>query len=160
LSLNGTGRFSGAGPGLPGNLDISSLRIAIIGGGSSAPDGYLSLDANAISRFGAGSVFIGGTRSLGPGGTNVTINASDVIVANDAANPLTGSEILLGAQNTLTLSPGSVVEARGPALGASTPLIISGNGALLRASTGFRVDLNRVASGPMSTLNVGAGATV
>ena len=161
LILNGTGRFNGAGSGLAGNLDISSQRIAVVGGGSSAPEGYLSLDADAVSRFGAGSVFIGGTRSPGAGGTNVTVNATNVIVDNNANSALTGSEILIGAQDALTIRPGSVIEARGPVIADTSPLLISGNGALLRASTGARVDVNRSsASGSAGFLNVGAGATL
>ncbi len=161
LILNGTGRFNGAGSGLPGNLDISSQRIAVVGGGFSAPEGYLSLDASAISRFGAGSVFIGGTRSLGPGGTTLTVNATDVIVSNNASSALTGSEILIGALDTLAVSPGSLIEARGRVVGGANPLIISGNGALLGASTGARVDVRRVSPGGAGGfLNIGAGASL
>jgi filamentous hemagglutinin family protein len=161
LILNGTGRFNGAGSGLAGNLDISSQRIAVVGGGASAPEGYLSLDASAVSRFGAGSVFIGGTRSLGTGGTNVTVNATNVIVDNNANSALTGSEILIGAQDMLTIRPGSVIEARGPVIADANPLLITGNGALLRVSTGARVDVNRSnASGTGGFLNIGAGVTL
>src|SRR5215471_17712826 len=88
LVLDGTGRFGAAPGGLLGNLDISSERIAIVGGGSTAPAGYLSIDADNLSRFGAGSIFVGGRRSQGAGGTNVTVNALDVLVNNGPGSVL------------------------------------------------------------------------
>ena len=170
LVLKGVGRFGAAGNGLLGNLDISSPLIAVVGGNSPAPAGYLAVDANAVSRFGAGSIFIGGTRSQGLGGINVTVTATDVVVSNDSASALTGPEILLGAQQNLTLVEGSVIDAHGRPPGNANALLISngstsgpspGNGAFLRLSAGNRVTVTRADSdGTAGVLNIRGGATL
>jgi len=161
LILNGTGRFGAAPGGLLGDLDIASPRIAVVGGGATAPAGYLSIDADKITRFGAGSIFIGGTRSQRASGTNLAVTATDVIVNNGAGSALTGPEILLGAQNTVTIMPGSVIIAQGQQMNDTNPLLITGSGALLRVSTGDRVPVTRTNPDPTrGVLNVGAGVTL
>src|SRR5262249_48064256 len=141
-----------------GNLDISSERIAIVGGGSTAPAGYLSIDADNLSRFGAGSIFVGGRRSQGAGGTNVTVNALDVLLNNGPGSVLSAPEILLGARDSVRIAAGSAISAEGQVLSNNSPLLISGDGALLRASTGNRVPVTRTGtSGAIGTLEIGAG---
>jgi len=162
LVLNGTGRFAPAPGGLFGNLDITTAGgIAITGSGAPAPAGYLAIDAGALSRFGAGSILIGGTRSNAAGGTGVSVGANDIVVINDTSSPLTAPEILLAAKNSLTVAQGSVISAEGAQASDSSALLISGDGAFLRASTGNRVDVRRTnATGSAGVLDIASGVTL
>src|SRR5262249_18018726 len=79
------------------------------------------------------------------------------VVNNDASSALTGPEILLGAQRTLTVTAGSVINAQGRKSGNTNSLLLTGNGALLRASTGDRVSVARTnADGSLGVLDVAA----
>lgn len=143
LALDGRGRFDAGENGLLGNLDIDALRIALVGGTNNAPDGYLKLDTATLNGFGVGSLLLGGTRATTAAGTAVTVNATDILVANDAASALVVREIILAAKNGVTVADGSVIRAEGPAAKAAPDLLLSGNGALLRASSGDRVGVTR-----------------
>jgi hypothetical protein len=167
LELHGSGRF-GAGPGaLAGDLDISAPNIAVVGGSASAPDpSYVTLDVQGLESFGAGSILLGGTRTpvtdpTQPG-TAVTVNSSNVFV-DTGGSQWTGPEILLAAKNTVTVAPGSSIAATGATSLDTSALLLTGDSALLRLSTGTRVPLVRtdVVSGPaapgVGVLSVGAG---
>ncbi len=121
--------------------------------------GYLLLQARQINDFGVGSVMLGGERSAAPvtaddprGGTQVTVSASDVIVRNEGT-PLESAEIVLAARNSVTVESGSVIRTTGADAGPGGTLrlglplpdgtFVPGDGALLRLSTGDRVDVVR-----------------
>jgi len=154
LALDGTGRF-GAGPGGSlGTLDVASSRIAVAGAETAGQyQGYLVLDPDKLTAFGAGSVLLGGTRapsaSAGAPGTTVSITATDVVV-DDAGHTWSGSEILLAATSEVTVANGSSLSTEGSAAVDSSALLLSGSGALLRLSSGDRVVISRT--------GVGAGA--
>src|SRR5262249_34909607 len=139
-------------------VDISAKAIEIVDGGQSGLDGYLSLSADGLSALGAGSLLLGGSRQFNGDGYQVTASADSVVLANDAAHPVQGAEILLpangaghpGAQGVM-LNDGSVLVATGAGTGSSSiPLIfgkaagtdangnptavVNGDGALLRVS--------------------------
>jgi filamentous hemagglutinin family protein len=160
LVLEGSGRF-GAGPGgLVGNLDISATKIAVLGPGGTAPDAsWVVLDATALSNFGAGSLLLGGTRSSTAAGTVVTVDATDVLVRNDASAPLTGQELVLAATASVSVADGSVLRATGAVTADTSPLLLSKDskdGALLRLSTGARVSTVRTdATGTAGVLTLG-----
>ena len=163
LLLRGAGRFGAPKGGLLGNLDISAPEIAVIGAGAAAPDpskGYLVLDPQALTDFGAGSVLLGGTRSAStdpsqPTGTSVAVNANDVYVATGAES-WTGPEIILAAKGSVTVADGSVIRAQGTSGQDTSPLLFGGDGALLRLSSSGRVALVRSgATGSAGTLIVG-----
>jgi len=148
LLLQGTGRF-GAGPSaLLGNLDISAPRIAVVGSGLAPPDGtYLTLDVDALEKFGAGSILIGGTRSQVTDptrpGTVITVSSTEVVVNTGAASPFSVPELILAAKNSVSVLDGSVVQATGQASRDTSALLLQGDSAVLRASTGSRVGLIR-----------------
>jgi filamentous hemagglutinin family protein len=162
VALDGTGRFAGGPGGQGGSLDLAAPRIAVVSDGAVAPDAsYLSLDAGALTAFGAASVFLGGTRTTSSGTqgstTSLYVTTTDLYVATSAATPLTGQELLLAATGSITVKDGSVLRAEGPGLGAAAPLVVNGDGALLRLSTGGRAELNRTGiAGATGSLAVGA----
>ncbi len=155
LDLHGTGRF-GAGAGrLLGNLDVSAQRIAVVAPGGAAPVGWLALEVDTLSGFGAGSVLLGGTRAAASGGTSLSVKALDVTV-DTGGTAWTGPEILLAATGTVSLADGSEIRAEGPRSGDRNALFLAGDGALLRLSTGERVGIARSGTnGQTGVLGVG-----
>jgi filamentous hemagglutinin family protein len=81
--------------GLGGEVDISSQFLEIVGNGQTVDPGYLGISATALDNLGAASLLIGGTRAATADGVVITPTANGVIVADDAADPLTGEQILL-----------------------------------------------------------------
>ncbi|KGM32158.1 hypothetical protein, partial [Inquilinus limosus] len=153
LRLDGTARFTPAEGGKLGRFDIATAKIAVVSEGTDTQDladqGYLLLQAGQLNDFGVGSLLIGGERSPAQvtsadprGGTQVQVTANDVVIRNPGT-ALEGPEVLLAAANTLTVESGSVVRATGADAGPADTLRLNGDSALLRVSTGDRVDVVR-----------------
>lgn len=171
LTLNGTAEFAPAQGGRLGRFDVAAAKVAVVSAGTDtqdlAADGYLLLQAEQLNDFGVGSLMIGGERSvLAPtaadprGGTQVSVSASDVVVRNEGT-PLEGEEILLAASNAVTVESGSVIRTTGADAGQSSTLRLDGDGALLRLSTGDRVDVVRdTPTGSGGTLTIEEGAAI
>jgi filamentous hemagglutinin family protein len=108
VALRGSNDFTPAPGGRGGLVDISGTNLAVIA--SDRPDeaasyldaGYVVLDSDQISHLGAQSLLIGGTRSQVSNGLLISSTASNVVVATDAAHPLSGPEVLLVATPTGT----------------------------------------------------------
>ncbi|WP_233839096.1 filamentous haemagglutinin family protein [Paraburkholderia sp. ZP32-5] len=174
--------------GAPAEIDIASQDIQIVGSGETALQGYLQISAADLNALDAGSLLIGGTRTLTTSGITIDALANSVVVSNDAADPLTGPEILLvtktdpsgndtNAQNGLRIDAGSVIEAQGTYPAAKdVPITIgaaadsngtggvSGDGSLVRVSNGADAVVTRVNTSDAATnpgqLTIGAGATL
>jgi len=98
--------------GLGGLIDISSPEnIFIEPNGASSP-GSLVLDPSELDLFGAESLLVGGIRQSTTSGMTATVSTNNLTVANSSGAPLTGSDIILAANNTLTVAPGAVVSAQ------------------------------------------------
>ncbi|HEY1610021.1 MAG TPA: filamentous hemagglutinin N-terminal domain-containing protein, partial [Paraburkholderia sp.] len=182
-----------AGPGgAPAEVDIASQDIQIVGNGQNAGEaalpGYLQISADQLDALDAGSLLIGGTRTQTDTGITIDAIANSVVVSNDAADPLSGPEIMLvaktdptgtdpNAKTGLSVDAGSVIEAQGafpaakdvPITIGATPASngsggISGDGAFLSVTDGAdavvtRLDTTAAATNP-GTLSIGAGATL
>ncbi|MFE0755700.1 filamentous hemagglutinin family protein [Inquilinus sp. NPDC058860] len=170
LRLDGTGLFAPAEGGQLGRFDVAASKVAVVSAGADAQDlvaqGYLLLQAEQLNDFGVGSLMLGGERSPAQvttddprGGTQVSVSASDVVVRSPGT-ALEGAEILLAASKTVTVESGSVIRTAGADAGQSDTLRFSGGGALLRLSTGDRVDVVRAATGGAGTLTIQEGAAV
>ncbi len=151
-------------------VDISSpLDIRITGTGAAPVVGALSLEADALSRFGAASLLVGGLRSATEEGSQVTVTARNLIVDN-AGSPLVGTDVILAARQAVTLAENasiraSATESGGPAVSlsvgsASSPA--SGDGALVRvaSSSSAPVARNGVSASVTPALIVGNGAVL
>ncbi|KZD23816.1 hypothetical protein A4A58_26110 [Tardiphaga robiniae] len=159
LNLDGTGRLGADNGGFLGNLDVSAAKIALVSGGAATPAGVLRIDTQQLKNFGAGSVLIGGTRSYGATGTIVTVGASEVTVYENAK--FAAPEIIIAASSLVDVRGGASLTAEGPATVDTNPLLISGNGALLRLSTGPRVGIVRIDSnGAAGALSVSDNAAL
>lgn len=170
LILKGELRSQAAAGGRGGLVDIAANKIAIVGADQSAgtlrADGYLVIDAAALSGFGAGSLLIGGFRSGDVSGLRVDVQAHDIVVRNSANSALTGPEIILAASDTIDVSAGSVVLARGEAPSGAGDLVMAPQaadrdwGALIRLSNGDAVRVRRknVDTTVGGQVTIGAGA--
>ncbi len=137
MTIDGSLAAQAPSGGRGGTVDISSpTDIRILGPSGSTEAGALNLDAAALSAFGAESLLIGGKRSPGADGTVVTATTANITVDN-AGSPLTGPDVILVANQSITLAPSSVISQTGTLSGAADTLIIgnadtagSGNGVL------------------------------
>ena len=159
--IQGSVSSSAPAGGLGSLVDISSPEnILIAGPGTSGAPGELVLDSSSLTAFGAGSLLIGGFRQTGPNGTTVTVTTNNLTVDN-AGSSLTGPDIILAANNSLTLAPSADVEASGTISNAGT-LFVGGNGALLRVSADSSAQILRTNTNPSqpASMVIGAGAKV
>lgn len=170
LKLDALFKLGAAEGGRGAAVDISAPKIAITNGMPSGGIDPLAtrIAASTLNAMGAASLLLGGTRSLAPGGasTLLTVNAEEVILANDASHALKGDEIILATKDTLTLKAGSAIETQDPAPGAggtnnASRYETAGNGALVRvASTSASFSRTGSPDGSVGTLAGEAGSTI
>ncbi|MEP6504703.1 MAG: hypothetical protein ABJD97_15295, partial [Betaproteobacteria bacterium] len=129
-------------------VDIAANKIALVdsvGRGDIAAD-YLQIDSASLSRLDA-SLLIGGLRSTDSTGLVVTPQASDIIVANSAAQPLQAPEVILAATDSITVRAGSLVEGTGKRASVAQDFTIAGtgptSGAVVRAANSALVQITR-----------------
>ena len=170
MTFNGEIEGGGATGGRGAAIDISSpADILLASSGASAAPGVLVLDAAQLSAFGAESLLIGGQRTTTTAGTQVNVRTSNITVGNSAANSLSMPELILVANNSITVNPGASIVQTGTMVSAAANLLFgssanpgSGNGALLRVSSDVSAEMLRSgvtsASGP--SLTIGAGANI
>lgn len=172
LAVGATLNTAAVAGGAPAEIDIASQDIQVTGSASPALAGYLQIGADALDSLNAGSLLIGGTRTVTAKGVTITPIADSVVVSNDGNTPLKGPEIVLvtktdasgtdpNAVNGLRLDAGASIAAAGdfPAT-KDQPISIAGDGALLRVSNGAVAPLTRTGSTGAGLLSVGAGATL
>ncbi|WP_246530286.1 filamentous haemagglutinin family protein [Paraburkholderia podalyriae] len=172
LTLGATLNTAAATGGAPAEVDIASQDIQITGNGQAALAGYLQIGADALDSLNAGSLLIGGTRSVTTAGITINPIANSVVVSNSAGSALSGPEIMLVTKtdstgtdpngvNGLRVDAGSAITATGsyPA-SKDLSIAITGDGALLRVSDGAMTTLTRSGATGTGLLTVGAGATL
>ncbi|WP_167481146.1 filamentous haemagglutinin family protein [Acidovorax cavernicola] len=128
LTLDGELRAQPDAGGRGSLVDIAASKIAIVGAGQDSSDlradGYLVVDAGSLTRFGAGSLLVGGTRTGDVRGLQVDVAASDVVLRNSAGTALSGPEVILAAANAVSIESGSVLRADGKASGDEANLVL------------------------------------
>lgn len=111
MTLDGSVLSQSVNRGRGGMIDISSPVDIVISGVNTTPqNGVLTLNATELSAMGAESLLIGGVRD--DLGTTVDVNTDNLIV-NNSGSPLTGPDIVLVANKTLTVAPDAVIEQKG-----------------------------------------------
>ncbi|HEX2750739.1 MAG TPA: hypothetical protein VHM91_22230, partial [Verrucomicrobiales bacterium] len=151
-----------------GLVDISSpVDILVASPGAASTPGTLTLSSADLSAFNAQSLLIGGVRQTGPNGTQVSVTSNSVTVDNADA-PLTGQDIILVSNGSLTIAPDAKITQSGT--GTAETLVFgnaavpgSGNGTMLRLSGDPAAGVVRNgitnASGPVLTIGANAGLT-
>lgn len=148
LSVEGLLRSAPADGGRGAEVDITADQIAIVGPNAVGIDaGFVTLDAASLTNLNTASLLIGGTRRSGEQGTEIDVTAAKVVVANDTGNSLRGPEVILVANDRVTLNDGAVVEGKGEAALSTADLVIQDNAAaLVRVSSGAQVGVIRPAT--------------
>ncbi|MGB8353940.1 MAG: filamentous hemagglutinin family protein [Chthoniobacteraceae bacterium] len=157
------------GDGLGGLVDISSPSdIYIESAGKTGPAGSLTLDSTTLSNFDVASLLVGGVRQTGVNGTTITVATNNITVDNAGA-PLSGADIILVANNSLTLDPGADIVGTGASSGAgdtltfgNSTLVGNGNGTLLRVSSAPSAPIARlgVDASTQPSMVIGAGVQI
>ena len=162
LQLRGAVRGQSIADGRGAFIDISSETDILIAGAKAlrtAPKDALVLEAGVLSGWDAESLLIGGIRRTTEDGTTVEVNTGRITVDN-AGTPLTAPEIILAASDALTLAPRSEIAQSGRLTRIADPLLVDGNGALLRVSSDESAAITRtnVTVAGTAQFTVGAGA--
>jgi filamentous hemagglutinin len=163
LSISGAVESSALAGGLGGLVDISSPDNIVITGATqpSTPlSNTLYLDSNVLNSFGAASLLVGGVRSTGADGVTVTVTTDDITVDN-SGDPLKSSDIILAANDDITVDQGAEIESSGAASGLQN-ITLAGNGTILRVSSDPGVTVNRtgVTTGNTAELTIDADAKI
>ena len=169
MVLQGSVSARGMGQGRGGLVDISSPVDILISGATGAGSvGTLTLNAGQLSKFGAESLLVGGTRTQGTNGTTVVVKSGNVSLDN-AGSPLTGAEIILVAKNNLTLAPDAEILQTGKLGGPADTLLLgdakvagSGDGTLLRVTSdpAARIVRSGLGNSTLPKMTVGEGAHI
>jgi len=181
LTLNGTinfavgsfqsGTTSSGAPitvrGAGGAVSIEAPNILIVdsatpAGAGSVP-GALKLNAQSLDSLGAQTLVLGATTQNTSVGEQITQGSTQSIELDNVATALTAPEVILAAQNTISVDPGAQIGAKGAVSQTPLALVVQGAGALLQASGGAAAPLlvdTTVAQNPAGQLSIGAGAAV
>lgn len=153
LILDGTLRTSAQNGARGAEVDISNPDIVITGGtGGATQSGALVLTAASLNQIGAQTLLIGGEDADGA----IDTTAQTVTVADGAS--LTGPQILLTAQNQVSVKNGASITAAGTAPAASS-YSLTGDGVLLAVGSGSQITVARSgSSGTQGTLDLAAGS--
>lgn len=142
-----TVRAEAGNGGLAGFVDVIADNIAVVNSKSGSA-GTVELMISDLDKFQVGSLLLGGVRTLdsSTGAVNLDVKSKTVKVAENTK--LEGSEIILAATDSVELKTGAQVIASGSKPVAERPpvLVTTGDGALLRVSTGAQAQINRSGS--------------
>lgn len=168
MHLQGSVLSQPAQKGIGAYIDISVPGNIVIDGSSQAKNvklandsSTITLDAAELSSFGAESLLIGGLRTGDSGSTSMDVTTSNITV-NNAGTPLSGPEIILAANDTITMDRQARIEQSGDMVAPAANLQIDGNGALLRVSSDPNASLSRSDTTGTTTaaLSLRRGATL
>ena len=164
MRLRGSLRSERPEGGIGAYVDISSpVDILITDRASSrrGPKDTLVLNSAEISAFGAESLLVGGLRETTEDGAKVQVLTGSITVDN-ARSPLSGSEIILVANQGLTLAAGAKVLQTGLMVAEAETLLLEGDGTLLRVSSDplARIERSGVTTAQTARLIVGRNATI
>ncbi len=148
IDLNGRFLTTAGQGGRGGQVDISGQKIDIVSQLGAPTAGVLQLDARQLSALNADSLLIGGVRTDNADGTtSLAPTATTITVSNNAAAPLSASEVVLavdGASSSILVQDGATITARASsAAQRGGDFVVDGAG----SATGQGA-LVRVASGP------------
>jgi len=163
MALNASVLGLGAGGGKSARIDISApLQFSISPDGTGGVPGVVDLSSSMIDLWSFGSLLIGGIRGpVANGLTPITVTASDVNLAPGAL--LSGSDVILAANNSVTVGAGSSIVAYGGSQVPDESLSVSGNGEILRVSSDKNATSSRnigADSTSVSGLSIQAGANL
>lgn len=154
LTLDGILRTTPASGGLGAEVDISSADILVASGSTPAQPGQILLTTAGLNALNAQTLLLGGLRS----GDVIDTTALSVEIAAGAA--VSAPQVLLAAQDQISVDSGASVTASGTAPGAGS-FVLSGDGALLSVSAGAQSSVTRSGtSGVTGILTLAPGSSI
>ena len=166
LRLAGT-LSSAVAPGRRGaEVDLVAPRLAVLAGEAAAPGGFVGVEASQLNRLGAASLLLGGTRQGAGSATRLSAGGGQpgsVVRVDLGAGPaLEAPELLLAATGDVVVGAGSRLATTAGSTGnGGTPLLVQGDGALLRVAAGpGRPVIRDGVERDVGTITVEAGANV
>ena len=176
LVVSGEVNSQAAAGGEGGLVDIASPSAILVAGPNADLSGVaastLVLDSASLTAFGADSLLIGGYRVEEGSDESAVVTTSSLTVDNAGATAdvdgqtlmgLSGPDMILVSNETLTLAPGAEIESAGNGTSAAVPLVLNGNGAFLRVSASPTASTIRQGANTSTTsvdVTVGAGAII
>lgn len=159
-TMNLFGGVQGAGSvgGRGSSIDISSSKDFKIGGNASA--GTIALDAATLSSWNAGSLLIGGIRSITSTGISITPGTSKITVDNAGAL-LSADDLILVAKDGIIFKDNAFISSTGSS--DASKIEIKGNGAVVRTSADQSATVTRTEfdqSAPIIGYEIGNGAGI
>ncbi|HXW74487.1 MAG TPA: filamentous hemagglutinin family protein [Steroidobacteraceae bacterium] len=178
LALNGAvdlsaGTFASASAGKStsqagqgGDVAIQGQNLIVESASTAAPaaNGTVELSVQQLNALDAGTLILGASSSETAGGEQLTSATLSVELKN--TTPLTAGQVIIAAQDSVTLDASAQVLARSTSGTTASPstLLLPGGGALLRVSSGVAaalvVDPTTLPANPTGVVSVGAGADV
>lgn len=145
-------------------IEASNLQVVDAVAAGSAGAGVVQLDVHQLDNLNAQTLILGAAASETQAGEQLTLGSQTVTLNNSTA--LTAPEIIVAAQDTVTVGPSAQIAAS--TASTVTPpaqtLVVPGGGALLRVSSGaaanLTVDPATLPATPVGTVSIGAGANV
>ncbi|MBU6302267.1 MAG: filamentous hemagglutinin family protein [Verrucomicrobia bacterium] len=127
-------------------VDISSpIDILINADGSGGSPGTLALSSRLLSQIRAESLLIGGARSASGSSAPASVTTNRITLDNAGA-PLTGSDIILAARQSIALAANSEIRGTGS---ASQDAFLIGNNASPGSGDGAAVRVSGASSAPV-----------
>jgi hypothetical protein len=149
--------------GKRGSIDVSSFGDIRLVGGDGAADASTSLRTDVLEGWGAGSLLIGGLRRTTADGVAIDVRSPSVVLDNPGGE-FVAPEIVLTATGQVLLAAGSSLSADGGgAASYADPLLLTGEGAMLRVSADPDAIASRSGVGGTSDgaiLAIGAGSSL
>jgi filamentous hemagglutinin family protein len=158
LNLNGTINFAAGSyvsgtdskgnpitvRGVGGGVSIQAPDIRVVDAQSSpapADSTALQLDVGSLDALGAQTLVLGGTVANTTDGRHITVGSTHSVELDNANTALTGPEVILVAQNEISLDAGARISSSGTLNQNSTALVLSGGSSLLRVASSAAVPL-------------------
>lgn len=175
LALNGIFKTQAATGGQGAWIDFNGPAFDIVNVAGTGTPGSVELITGMLDNLGAASLLIGGVRTSTASGMSIAVGAGNVTVENSGGPALSGSEIILATNNEVKVKAGSNIQGSGtystysgtpqnisigqnqitdPNTGLVTTQGVSGNGALLRVSSGNQVTVKRLNVDSTSKLGI------
>lgn len=131
LLLDGTFKGSAASGGKASQVDVSAANLAVVTQVDPASQATQITAAN-LEALGAGSLLLGGKRTRASGGTTIAVSAGSVSVGDGVALAL--PELMLVANNNVTVGTNAQLTASGASTAQGTTYLLTGDSARLLLS--------------------------
>lgn len=160
LVLDGTLNAAAATGGRGAEIELAATNLEILGSqGAAQESGAVAVSAASLTRLGAQTLVLGADLTQTTQGTQVQVLADTLQL--DSGVSLSGPEVVLAAQDSLTLQSGVQLTSTAGAPPLAPNYLLQGNAAFVRVSGGGQATLTRTgADGTRGSIQVASGARI